>query len=101
MVLSTRTPNRRRFKSTIRNKQKRKREYFYSTVTVLAVKVVLVWFLCVLLYISTRLFYSRLSDNPNIFRLAIPAVILVTIIVVSHNIYKNIKEIKAQSKNQD
>lgn len=99
MVLRTRSPNRRKFRSTFRETQKRKRKYYYSATTILVIKIILLGFLCKLLYVSTRLFYCRLSDNPRIMRLAIPATVFLAVVILVYRIIKSIKEIKEQSKN--
>ncbi len=99
MLLSTRRPNRRNFRSTFRETQKRNRDYYYAAATILAVKILLFWFLCLLLYVSTKLFYYQLSDNPRLMRLAIPVTIILCIVILACHIIKSIKEIKNQSKN--
>ena len=101
MVLPVRKPNRRHFKSTLRERQKRQREYYYSEATLLVVKFILLWFLCILLYVSTKLFYFGLHDNPRFFRIGIPAVVLVSIIILAYRIIKNMKELKEQYDKRD
>lgn len=101
MVLPVRKPNRRHFKSTLRERQKRQREYYYSEAMLLVVKFILLWFLCILLYVSTKLFYFGLQDNPRFFRIGIPAVVFVSIIILVYRIIKNIKELKEQYNKRD
>ena len=90
--------NRRKFKSSIREKRKRQREYFYSAVSILVVKITLFVFLCILFSISLRLFHYRFSDSTPIIRYSVPALVAIFAIVLARNIYKNIKEIIALSK---
>lgn len=99
MVLKTRRPNRRGFKSTLRETTRRKREYYYSGISVFVVKIILLVFLCILLSVSTRLFYFRLSDNPGILRLSIPLVVLAAIIVLLYYIIRNYKDLREEYKN--
>jgi hypothetical protein len=94
MVLKMRQPNRRGFKSQIRETRRRKREYYYSAVSVLVVKFILLVFLVILFVASSRLFYYKLSHNPGILRYSIPAVVLVAIGVLIYYIVINIREIK-------
>lgn len=101
MVLPVRKPNRRHLKSAFRERQKRQREYLYSEATLLIVKFILLWFLCILLYISTKLFYYGLHDNPRLFRIGIPAVVFLSIVIITYRIIKNIKELKEQYNKRD
>jgi uncharacterized integral membrane protein len=99
MVMKMRKVDRRRFKSTLRETRRRKREYFYSAVTVLVVKIILLVFLCILFYTSATFFYYGASDSPAPLKLAIPAMVLVAIIILTFYIYKNIKDIREEYKN--
>lgn len=101
MVLPVRKPNWRHLKSSSGERQKRQREYYYSEATLLVVKLILLWFLCVLLYVSTKLFYYGLQDNPKIFRIGIPAVVFLSIIIITYRIIKNIKELRDQYNKRD
>ncbi|MCK4538524.1 MAG: hypothetical protein KAV42_06980 [Candidatus Krumholzibacteria bacterium] len=94
MILKLRPPDRRGFKSSFREKRRRKREYLYSAVSVLVVKFILLVFLVILFITSSRLFYYKLSHNPGILRYSIPAVVLIGIGVLIYYIIISIKEIK-------
>ncbi len=99
MVLKTRRPDRRRFKSSIRYTAKRKREYFYSSITILLVKIILLGFLFVLLKTSIAVFLTRFKENGQYLRYSLPVVILVMIIVLIYYIIKNIKSLREEYKN--
>ena len=101
MVLNLRQPNRRGFKSALKETRRRKREYYYSAVSVLVVKIILLFFLCILFTVTTRVFYYKLSHNPGILRYSIPAVVLIAIIVLIRYIILNIKELRDIKKNMD
>ncbi|MCU0639740.1 MAG: hypothetical protein MUF59_07715 [Candidatus Krumholzibacteria bacterium] len=101
MVLPVRKPNRRHLKTASEERKKRQKEYFYSEATLLVVKLILLWFLCILLYISTKLFYFGLHDNPRLFRIGIPVVVFISIVILVYRIIKNIKEMKEQYNKQD
>ncbi len=99
MILQTRKPDRRRFKSSLRTSIRRKREYYYSFVTVLVVKIVLLVFLCILFSTTLRVFYSRFSGRTPFVRFSVPVLVLVMIVVLIWFIVKNIKELKNEYNN--
>ncbi len=98
MMLRLRKPDRRGFKSTIHDRRKRQREYYYASMSVLVVKIVLFVFLWILFYHAYRVFSIRFEHLPPSLRYAVPAVIAIFAIVLAYFIFKNIKEISASSK---
>lgn len=95
MIMKLRQPDRRRFKSSIRERRKREREYFYSAVTVLVVKIILFVFLVLLVDVSYRMFNHRFAHLPTPARLAVPALVAAFAIANIFFIYKNIKQLIA------
>ncbi len=98
MVLKIRQPNRRRFKSAIRESRKRQREYLYAAVSVLVVKIILFVFLCILFSVTIKLFHYRFEDGGFVVRNSVPALVAAFAAILAFYIYKNIKEIRALSK---
>lgn len=94
MILKLRQPNRRRFKSTIRERRKREREYYYASFSVLVVKIILFVFLAVLFSVSFRLFHYRFDHLSPPVRYAVPLLVAGSAIVLIYFIYKNIKELR-------
>ncbi|MBN1164971.1 MAG: hypothetical protein JXB45_10360 [Candidatus Krumholzibacteriota bacterium] len=99
-MLRLRQPDRRRFKSSIREKGRRQREQLYSLVSILVVKITLLVFLCILFSVSVRLFHYRFPESSFPLRYSVPLLVAVFILVLAKYIYKNIKEIKEISKNK-
>ncbi len=99
MVLKTRQPKRRKFQSTIRQTARRKREYFYSSITVLLVKIILLVFLIILLKTTIGVFIYRFSDSPAALRYSLPGLIVIMIAVLIYYIIKNINNLKEEYKN--
>ena len=89
-----RHPDRRRFRSPLREARRRQREYYYAAVSVLVVKIVLFVFLCILLYVSLRLFPYRFENGPFLARYGVPVVVACFILILARFIYKNIIELK-------
>lgn len=98
MIMRTRRPNRRSFKSPIRERRKRQREYYYASVTVLVVKIVVFIFLGILFSVSLRLFHYKFGDMNPALRYAVPALVAIFAVVLAYFIYLNIKEIVELSK---
>ncbi len=94
MILRLRQPNRRGFRSPIRERRKRQREYYYAAVSVLVVKIVLLIFLIVLFWVSFRIFHHGFPHLAPVPRYALPTIVAVFIIVLTGFIYKNIKDLK-------
>jgi apolipoprotein N-acyltransferase len=94
MIMRLRQPNRRGFRSPIRERRKRQREYYYAAVSVLVVKIVLSIFLVVLFWVSFRLFHYGFPHLAPVVRYALPTIIAVFTVVLACFIYKNIKDIK-------
>lgn len=94
MIMRLRQPNRRGFRSPIRERRKRQREYYYASVSVLVVKIVLLIFLIVLFWVSFRLFHYGFPHLAPVVRYALPAIVTAFIIVLAGFIYKNIKDLK-------
>jgi len=98
MILTPRKPDRRRFRSSIRETRKREREYYYAAVSVLVVKIILLVFLCVLLYVSLQLFPGMFPDGSAPKRFGVPFLVAIFILVLLRFIINNIKELKESSK---
>lgn len=98
MIMRLRQPDRRRFKSPIRERRRRVREYYYASVSVLVVKVVLFIFLCVLFSVSLRLFRSKFPNTPPPVKYTVPVIVAIFAAVLGYYIYKNIKDVVALSK---
>lgn len=98
MILNPRKPNRRHFRSPIREARKREREYYYAAVSVLVVKIILLVFLCILLYITLQLFHGMFSDGSVLKRFGVPFLIAGFILVLVRFIINNIKELRHASR---
>ena len=98
MILTPRKPDRRRFRSPIRESRRREREYYYAAVSVLVVKILLLVFLCILLYVSLQLFQGMFPDGALLKRFGVPLLILGFILVLIRFIINNIKELREMSK---
>lgn len=99
MILQRRQPDRRRFKSSIRYTAKRKREYFYSSITILLVKIILLGFLFVLLKTSIVVFFAKFKENSQYMRYSLPLLVLIMIVALIYYIIKNIKGLREEYKN--
>jgi hypothetical protein len=100
MILTPRKPNRRHFRSPIRETRRREREYYYAAVSVLVVKIILLIFLCILLYVSLKLFPFRFAEGSFLQRYGVPMLVALFIIVLVRFIINNIKDLQASSKNR-
>lgn len=98
MILTPRKPDRRRFRSPIREAHRREREYYYAAVSVLVVKIILLVFLCILLYVSLQLFQGMFPDGTVLKRFGVPLLIAGFILVLMRFIINNIKELRDASK---
>jgi uncharacterized membrane protein YkvI len=94
MIMRMRQPNRRRFKSPIRERLKRQREYYYASLSVLVVKIILLIFLVILFSVSVRLFHYRFPHLTPALRYAVPTIVAIFAIVLIYFIYKNIKDLR-------
>jgi hypothetical protein len=100
MVMRLRQPNRRGFRSPIRERRKRQREYYYAAVSVLVVKIILLVFLSILFAVSAQLFHYRFPHLTPALRYAVPALVAIFAFVLIFLIYKNIRELKEISDKQ-
>jgi hypothetical protein len=100
MVMKLRKPDRRKFRSPIRERRRRQREYYYAAVSVLVVKIVLFIFLAILFSVSLRLFHYRFQHVTPVLRYAVPLFVAVAAIVLAYFIYKNINELREMAKDQ-
>ncbi len=98
MILTPRKPDRRRFRSPIREAHRREREYYYAAVSVLVVKIILLVFLCILFYVSLQLFQGMFPDGTVLKRFGVPLLIAGFILVLMRFIINNIKELRDASK---
>jgi hypothetical protein len=98
MVMKMRQPNRRGFRSPIREARRREREYYYAAVSVLVVKIVLLFFLCMLFYVSLKLFPYKFPDGSFLAKYGVPLLVAMFALILLRFIFKNIKEIRASSK---
>lgn len=94
MVLKTRRPDRRHFKSRIRETRRREREYYYAAVSVFIVKLVLLVFLGILFSVTASLFPSRFRDGPFLAKYGLPMLVLAFIVVLLVYIWRNYKELR-------
>jgi amino acid permease len=78
----------------MREAHRRQREYYYAAVSVLVVKIVLLVFLCILLYVSLQLFPHRFENGPLFARYGVPILAACFILVLARFIYKNIKDLR-------
>ncbi len=100
MIFTPRKTDRRRFRSPIREARRREREYYYAAVSVLVVKIILLVFLCILLYVSLQLFQGMFPDGTVLKRFGVPLLIAGFILVLIRFIINNIKELRDASKKQ-
>jgi len=98
LILTPRKPDRRHFRSPIREARKREREYYYAAVSVLVVKIILLVFLCVLLYVSLQLFPGMFPDGSFLKRFGVPMLVACFILVLARFIMNNIKELREASR---
>jgi len=98
MILNPRKPDRRHFRSPIREARKREREYYYAAVSVLVVKIILLVFLCILLYVTLQLFPGMYPDGSVLKRFGVPLLVAAFILVLGRFIVNNIKELRAARK---
>jgi len=94
MILTPRKPDRRHFRSPIREARKREREYYYAAVSVLVVKIILLVFLCILLYVSLQLFPGMFPEGSFLKRFGVPMLVGGFIAVLLRYIVNNIKELR-------
>ena len=97
MILTPRKPDRRHFRSPIREARKREREYYYAAVSVLVVKIILLVFLCILLYVSLQLFPGMFPEGSFLKRYGVPLLVGGFIAVLLRFIINNIKELRASA----
>ena len=97
MILTPRKPDRRHFRSPIREARKREREYYYAAVSVLVVKIILLVFLCILLYVSLQLFPGMFPEGSFLKRYGVPLLVGGFIAVLLRFIVNNIKELRASA----
>jgi uncharacterized membrane protein len=100
MVMKLRQPNRRHFRSPIREHRRRQREYYYASVSVLVVKIILFVFLVILFSVSVRLFHFRGAHLSPPVRYAVPVLVAIAAIILAYFIFKNFKELRELSKEQ-
>ncbi len=100
MIMKLRRPDRRKFRSPIRERRRRQREYYYAAVSVLVVKIVLFVFLGILFSVSARLFHYRFQHVNPALRYAVPAFVALGAIILAYFIYKNIKDLKELAEEQ-
>jgi hypothetical protein len=98
MILTPRKPNRRNFRSPLREARKREREYYYAAVSVLVVKIILLVFLCILLYVTLQLFPGMFPEGSMIKRFGVPLLIVGFILVLLRYIINNIKELRETAR---
>lgn len=94
MILNPRKPDRRHFKSPIREARKREREYYYAAVSILVVKIILLVFLCILLYVTLQLFPGMYPDGSVLKRFGVPILVASFMLVLGRFIINNIKELR-------
>ena len=98
MIMRIRQPNRRRFKSKVLEKRKRERESYYSAFSVLIVKIILLVFLTILLFVSSRVFYYKFQESTFMIRYMVPGLVFIFIIWMFYSIFNNIKAIRESYK---
>ncbi len=101
MILKLRQPDRRRFKSSINIRRRRIREYYYASISVLVVKIVLFVFLLILFNVSYKAFSRKFTSVPPAIRLSVPYIVLIFAAVLLFFIYRNIKQLRSLSKEKD
>jgi len=97
MVMKLRQPDKRRFRSPIRERRRREREYYYAAVSVLVVKIILFVFLIILFNVSVRLFHYRFQHLSPPLRYAVPTLVALAAITLVYFIFKNIKDLRELS----
>jgi hypothetical protein len=100
MVMKLRKPDRRKFRSPIRERRRRQREYYYAAVSVLVVKIVLFIFLAILFSVAIRLFHYRFQHITPALRYAVPLLVAIAAIILAYFIYKNINELREMAREQ-
>ena len=100
MVMKLRKPDRRKFRSPIRERRKRQREYYYAAVSVLLVKIVLFIFLTILFTVSVRLFHYRFQHIAPGLRYLVPALVAAAGVMLAYFIYRNIKDLRELAEEQ-
>jgi len=98
MIMRLKKPDRRQFKSRVLQKRKRERELYYSNISVLVIRIILLIFLIILLSVSSRLFHYKFQDTPFIIRYMVPGLVVIFIIWLFYSIFNNIKEIRDSAK---
>jgi hypothetical protein len=98
MILTPRQPNRRHFRSPIRESRKREREYYYAAVSVLVVKIILLVFLCILLYVTLQLFPGMFPEGSVLKRYGVSLLMVGFIMVLLRFIINNIKDLRVASQ---
>ena len=93
MIMRLKPPDRRKFRSSLRERRRRQREYYYARMSILVVKIVLFVFLWILFYVSARLFHYRFSHLTPPIRYAVPAIVFIFALVLGFFIYRNIREL--------
>lgn len=93
-MMKLRQPDRRRFRSPIRERRRREREYYYAAVSVLVVKIVLLIFLIILFNISARLFHYKFQNISPPLRYLVPILVALAAIALVYFIIKNIKDLR-------
>ena len=101
MVIRLRKPDRRRFQSSINIRRTRRREYFYASISVLLVKIVLFIFLLVLADVSYRALSRKFQGLNPVIKVSVPIIVLIFAVGMLYLIYKNIKQIRELSKEKD
>lgn len=86
-------PDRRKFKSKVREKARRERERYYSAITVVVVKIILLVFLAVLLSVSINLFTTRFEDSSAPVKYGVPVLVVLFMIGLVYSIIRSIMEI--------
>ena len=94
MILSPRKPDRRRFRSPMGEARKREREYYYAAVSVLVVKIVLLVFLCILLFVSMQVFPGMFPGDSLVKRYGMSFLVAAFILVLVRYIISNIKDLR-------
>ncbi len=95
--MKLRQPDRRRFRSPIRERRRREREYYYAAVSVLVVKIILLIFLGILFDVSIRLFHFRFQHLSPPIRYMVPALVGLAALALVYFIIKNIKDLRELS----
>ena len=94
MILTPRKPDRRHFRSPIREARKREREYYYAALSVLVVKIILLVFLCILLYVTLQLFPGMFPEGSVQKRYGVSLLMAGFILALMRFIINNITELR-------